>query len=128
MSYQSSLKLSKTLSMLNVALGAWYFICPWVLGFSQHPNNPWSNWLTGSGIIIIALVQLSDLTELRFLGFIDAAVGAFVFASPWIFNYLDRTGRAANSLCVGAVVFLVGVTSTRGRGRPGPHAIPPLSV
>lgn len=43
----------------NLILGAWIFISPWVLGFSNHPNVNWDAWLVGGAIFILALWALS---------------------------------------------------------------------
>jgi len=118
---ESSLRFSKTTSTLNLILGLWFFLCPWVFGFSRHPNNPWSYWLTGAGIVIVALIQLSDIAVFRFLGFLEAMIGVLVFVSPWVFGYAGIADRFVNSLCVGAVVLVLGLSSAHGVGHPGAH-------
>ncbi|HEX7968938.1 MAG TPA: SPW repeat protein [Stellaceae bacterium] len=47
---------------INMLLGAWVFIAPWVLGFSS-PNlvhAAWDHWIVGAVVFIVSAWSLSD--------------------------------------------------------------------
>lgn len=45
-------------SWAKLVLGLWVFISPWVLGFAGYPFALWSNVVSGTGIVILALWTL----------------------------------------------------------------------
>lgn len=44
---------------LNVLLGIWIFIAPWVLGFAGFPAAAWDHWILGAVIAIIGFLGVS---------------------------------------------------------------------
>jgi len=47
---------------LNVLLGIWVFIAPWVLGFVGFPAASWEHWIVGAVIAIIGFLGVSSMT------------------------------------------------------------------
>jgi hypothetical protein len=47
---------------LNVLLGIWIFIAPWVLGFAMLPAAAWNHWIVGAAIAIIGFVGVSSMS------------------------------------------------------------------
>jgi hypothetical protein len=47
---------------VNLVLGIWIFIAPWVLGFVGHADAAWDHWIVGA---LIFLVSLSAVLMLR---------------------------------------------------------------
>jgi len=39
--------MKSTLEWLNVILGAWLFLSPWILGFAGTSAAAWSAWIVG---------------------------------------------------------------------------------
>jgi SPW repeat len=48
---------------LNVLLGAWIFIAPWVLGFVGFPAAAWDHWIVGAAIAIVGFLGLSTTSS-----------------------------------------------------------------
>lgn len=46
---------------VNLILGIWVFIAPWVLGFSGVPNAAWDHWVVGALVVILAAWDLSTV-------------------------------------------------------------------
>jgi len=44
---------------VNVLLGAWIIIAPWILGFSGLPTAAWDHWATGAAITILGIWGVS---------------------------------------------------------------------
>jgi hypothetical protein len=40
--------------------GAWIFIAPWVLGFTQLANASWDHWIVGALVFLIAACSLAQ--------------------------------------------------------------------
>lgn len=99
----SSLKATAT---INVLAGIWLFVSPWVY---QSGVDAWNNWIVGALIILFAAIRLSSPVGTRGLSIANLILGAWTFASPWIYGYTGFTGRFINSLCVGVIVFILGV-------------------
>ena len=47
---------------INLLLGIWIFIAPWVLGFVNLANASWDHWVVGA---LIFLISISNLTAAR---------------------------------------------------------------
>ena len=47
--------------VINIILGIWVFISPWVLGFAHLSGEAWSAWILGIITIICAAWSLSQL-------------------------------------------------------------------
>lgn len=47
---------------INLLLGIWIFIAPWVLGFVPVSNASWDHWIVG---VLIFLVSLSNVSAGR---------------------------------------------------------------
>lgn len=43
---------------VNMLLGVWIFISPWILGFSRVLPALWDHWITGAVIVLIAFVGI----------------------------------------------------------------------
>ncbi len=92
---------------INIVLGAWLFISPWVYRASGN-LNAWNSWIFGVLIVLFAASRYSNPESGRGLSVLNMLFGAWIFASPWIFGYTGNTGRFTNSLIVGAAIFILG--------------------
>ncbi len=124
MNDQENSSAVKTAATISLLAGIWLFISPWVYR-SYTVSNVWNSWIVGALIAIFAVSRLSNSMATRGLNVVNLILGAWAFASPWIYGYTGDTGRFVNSLCVGAVVFALGVySSSVGMGHP--TAPPPV--
>jgi hypothetical protein len=46
---------------VNLLLGVWLFIAPWVLGFSGAANAAWDHWIVGVLVFAIAMCNLQTM-------------------------------------------------------------------
>jgi SPW repeat len=86
---------------LQLIIGIWLFVSPWVLGFVTGleaaaqgiPNSPgatggdavWDAWVLGGLVILVALSRLVRLALWQ-----DQAIlvfGAWIFAAPWVLGF-----------------------------------------
>ncbi len=98
----------KSTSTLNILAGIWLFVSPWVYMVYMAPNA-WNNWIVGALIVIFGAIRYSNPLSARGASVVNLILGAWTFASPWIYGYTGYTGRFANSLVVGFIVFVLAV-------------------
>ncbi|HVW10733.1 MAG TPA: SPW repeat protein [Bryobacteraceae bacterium] len=116
---RSDMRSAKPASVITLLAGVWLFVSPWVYGASTQ--NAWNNWIVGALLFIFALIRLNS-TNSAGMSWINTALGAWVFASPWIYGYTGNTGRFINSLCVGVIVFFASIISANVMTHGTPHA------
>ena len=49
--------------VINLALGAWLFLTPWIFGFTSEAATSWNAWLSGLAIGAIAIAALVAFTD-----------------------------------------------------------------
>ncbi len=113
---------------INVLLGAWMFLSPWILGFadSRGPAS-WSAWVLGAAIFIFGLAAAS------YPGVWEEAVtlilGVLSVISPWLLGFRNDTTPVTNAVVVGLLVtgFAVAATltdpATRAAAPAASHAL-----
>ena len=97
-------------NVANLVLGAWLFISPWVLGFSDAGKVATNAWIFG---IIIALLALSAIFAYqRWEEWLTAAIGVWVFISPWVLGAASNARILWSSLVVGALLVILALWSS----------------
>ncbi len=87
-----SFRLPKELQdWLNLLLGLWILISPWVLGFIQDAAA--AETATGIGFLIVA-AEVFTFSRLRPLEeWINLGLGAWLALSPWLLNISSAAAR-----------------------------------
>ena len=49
--------------VINLVLGAWLFLTPWIFGFVPNTAANWNAWLSGVAIGVVALAALLAFAE-----------------------------------------------------------------
>ena len=101
---------TKAAATINILLGMWLFITPWVFGEYRNANA-WNAWIAGVLIVLVAGVRMGGSERWKSLPWFNVLFGAWVFASPWIYRYTGDTARFVDSLCIGVVVFVLSLSS-----------------
>jgi hypothetical protein len=96
---------------VNLALGVWLFLSPWILGFADFsgagPGQAASinAWIVG---IIIAALSLAALQRTQpWEEWVNIIAGIWLFISPWVLGYAGLPAALWNALIVGALVFIL---------------------
>jgi hypothetical protein len=93
---------------INLLLGIWVFVSPWVYGAAGNPNA-WNSWILGALVAIFALIRLGNPAGARGIAWVNMILGAWLFVSPWVYGYTGNTGRFINSLCAGVIIFALSI-------------------
>src|SRR6516165_11148831 len=85
---RSMLRLEKreTLAdVINLVLGAWLFLTPWIFGFAPNIAASWNAWLSGVAIGVVALAALLAFAEWE--EWINLLLGVWVAVSAWAVGF-----------------------------------------
>jgi ABC-type transport system involved in multi-copper enzyme maturation permease subunit len=90
------MRAAKPASVITLLAGVWLFVSPWVYGATTQ--NAWNSWIVGALMFIFALTRVNS-TNSAGMSWLNTVLGAWVFASPWIFGYTGNTGSADPPVC-----------------------------
>jgi hypothetical protein len=109
----------KHLMRLNLGLGLWLIIAPFVLVFVNQTELRflWEDFLLGLGILTVSLWRLSSSRGAAFADFLLMALGLTTLLNPILFHYLNVKAAAWNNLAVGSVVLLLAIYQERKDSR-----------
>jgi hypothetical protein len=91
--------------VLNVVLGAFLFVSPWIFGFVPETAATWNACLSGiviAGLAIAALAAFAEWEE-----WLNLIVGLWVAASPWLVNFSANRTAMGLHLIVGIIVAVI---------------------
>ena len=119
----SAANVARLTATLNLLLAIWLFISPWVYG-SYSQANAWNSWIVGALIAIFAISRLASPAGSMMFIWLNLVLGAWTFASPWVYSFTAERPRFVNSLCVGALVFIFAAVALRSTSHtPAPRAM-----
>lgn len=95
----------------NLVLGVWLFISPWVLAFTDAGLAATNAF--AFGVIVAALALLAIFAYQTWEEWLAAAIGAWLFISPWVLGAAANTSILWNSLIVGALLVILALWSAQ---------------
>lgn len=87
---------------VNVLLGVWLCVSPFVLGFGNNTTELWNNLCVG--IVSVLLALISERGD-GAIGGLNIPLAIWVFLSPFLLGYSSRAFLANNIL---TAFFLIG--------------------
>jgi hypothetical protein len=99
------------LSGINILLGLWILISPYVLAFHQLPPAVWNNVILGILIAFFAFVRVSSIENQPVWSWWNALLGLWVVISPFVLGFAQTTTALVNNIVAGALVGLLACTS-----------------
>ncbi|MEZ4744081.1 MAG: SPW repeat protein [Bdellovibrionota bacterium] len=92
---------------INVVLGIWLFISPWVLAsnFSRVSSSTnWNVWIVG---IILVASSSAALQQLKaWEEWLSLILGLWLIASPWALGFSDQAALLWNAIIVGLAIVI----------------------
>jgi hypothetical protein len=109
-------------SWINVLLGVWLILVPWVLRYSAGSTAASNSVVVGLLVLMMAAVSLWVAATSHALAWINVMLGTWVFFSPWFIGYQTEMTALWNHVIVGAliIVFALVRAGTRTRASVGP--------
>lgn len=109
-------KTEAFISAINLLLGVFLFLSPWMFGFTSALG--WhTSWIAGTAIAVLAVFSIADLFETVAISeffeseeSINLVVGLWLAACPWILGFHDDMLAMQVHLVIGlAVAAIAGV-------------------
>jgi len=89
---------------LNLAIGGWLFVSPWVLGFAGTAAvAAWNAWILGVAIVVFAGLAVSIPQAWEEV--INIVLGIWMVISSWVLGVASRAVET-NAVIVGLLVIL----------------------
>jgi hypothetical protein len=92
---------------INILVGIWLLISPWVLGFTATNAALWDDVVLGIAIIVVAAIRLGWAQDQTWLSWLNLILGAWVVISPWVLGFSSDTTAMWDNVITGIVAFIV---------------------
>ena len=100
----------QVLSGINIVLGAWLIIAPFVLGY-QTMVALWNNIIVGAIVLILAWIRAANPNSMPGLSWINVILGVWLIIAPFVLGYASTTGIRWNDIVVGIGIAVFGAWS-----------------
>ena len=112
----------KALMRLNLGLGLWLTISPFVLAFVTRGafRVGWEDFLLGFGITAFSLCRLSSRAGAELWDFVIMALGLTTLVNPIVYHYFNVRVIAWNNVLVGSLVLILTMYELRKNAESQP--------
>jgi hypothetical protein len=97
-------KTARAPSWINMALGMWVLVSPWLLGFTESGGAAANAVVTGLAITMVATVAVARSSPSASWGNLLLAI--WLFASPWVVGYTEVRSASRNAWFIAVMVTL----------------------
>lgn len=96
-------------SGLNLLLGVWLFISPWVVPYVA-PEARWNDLIVGAAIVLFSWIRLVNRSRAGVPSWINVLLGLWLIIAPFALRYVTN-GQRWDSIIVGVIVIAFALTS-----------------
>jgi VIT1/CCC1 family predicted Fe2+/Mn2+ transporter len=100
----------KVLSGINIVLGAWLIIAPFLLSSTDMVAR-WDSIVVGAVVLILAWIRAANPMNGPGLSWINAILGVWLIVAPWVLGFSNMTGSTWNAVIVGIGIAVFGAWS-----------------
>lgn len=93
--------------VVNLVLGLWLLISPWVLAYAGETLPMWNAVIFGILIGVVALYALFQVFAWE--EWANAVFGVWMVISPWVLGFSGNFAAMLNAVIVGAVAFALAI-------------------
>ena len=86
----------------NLVLALWLFASPWLLGYSGAPVAAWNAYVVAVVVAFFSIAAMAKFAQLE--EWINALVGLWLIASPWLVGYTEMAAATWNHVIVGVLI------------------------
>jgi hypothetical protein len=102
---------------INLILGLWVLISPWVLAYTASSNA------TGNAVVVGILVAVAGLLATTqwqmWEEWAELVLGIWLIISPWVLGFSDVKSATYNDVILGIVIAVLGAWSLATTRNPG---------
>jgi hypothetical protein len=110
-------RTNRGVSGLNIVLGIWVIISPFVLAFTQYPVAMWNNIAVGCAVTLCALVRTSSTRNQNGWSWLNVLLGAWLLISSFVLGFATLTVAMWNNIIIGVLTIII-AASTLAVARP----------
>ena len=100
---------------INLLAGLGLIASPWIYRFFDSTDaSTWNSIVVGIIVALVAAGRLGVGHDAAPWSWINAILGAWMIASPFVYGYSPDPARTANSIIVGVIVLFVALSATPG--------------
>ncbi len=103
--------LARTASGINILLGIWLVVSPWVFHYSAMPPALWSGLIVGVFIVIIAAVRLASWRDTAPFSWLNLFLALCTIASPWVYGYAANADAVRDNVILGVLIAVLAIRS-----------------
>jgi predicted MFS family arabinose efflux permease len=102
--------------VVNLILGLWLIISPWVLNFASDSRPMWNAVIIG---VIIAILAIAALISFRkWEEWIEAVLGLWLIISPYVLGFTTQMNATVDQVIVGIIVAALAIWTVAGSQAP----------
>jgi hypothetical protein len=94
---------ARTASGINILLGIWLIVSPWMFGYSGTPAVM-NSVMVGALISILAGSRLASLRDSAGLSAVNLILALWIIASPWVYGYAANVGGVRDNVLLGVAI------------------------
>lgn len=104
---------SAGVSWINIALGIWVIISPFIVQFTQFPAAMWNNVIVGIVIAVLAIIRTSVPRQTGW-SWVNVILGIWMIISPFALGAMT-TAVLWNNIILGIVIALIATGSASSK-------------
>ena len=97
-------KTARAPSWINMAIGMWVLVSPWLLGFTESGGATANAVVTGLAITMVATLAVVRSSPSASWGNLLLAI--WLFVSPWVVGYTEFRSASRNAWFIAVMVAL----------------------
>jgi hypothetical protein len=91
---------------LNLILGVWLFLSPWLLGYvGTNLTASWNAWILGVALVVFSAIAVSMPQTWEEV--INLLIGIWMVISPWVLSFTGARSAESNAVIVGIVAIVL---------------------
>jgi hypothetical protein len=102
---------ARTASGINILLGIWLLVSPWVFGYHAIPTALFNSVIVGAAIAILAVNRFESPGSKTVLSWVNLALALWTIASPWVYGYASNLGALRDNVVLGIVIGALAIWS-----------------
>jgi hypothetical protein len=102
--HEESIMKARWQDGLNILLGIWLFVSPWVFGLYSTAAD-WNFFIIGVAVVVFGIAAMNQ--RALWEESVNFVLGVWMFFSPWLVGYSAATGLRDNAVIVGLAVVIL---------------------
>jgi hypothetical protein len=91
---------------VNLLLGIWLFLSPWLVGYvSASMPAAWNAWILGVALVVFSAIAVS--MPQMWEEVINILIGIWMVISPWVVGFSATRSAETNAVIVGIVAIVL---------------------